>query len=117
MLHHALDLQKHVKIYILVFAALAFLTVVTVLVSYLRHNLAVGITIALFIATVKGSLVACYFMHLISERKMIYTILLFTGVCLLALMVLILASFSDQEGVHLAVEEAPIAHAERGHVP
>ena len=34
-----------------------------------------AIAVALFIATIKGSLVACYFMHLISEKKLIYVVL------------------------------------------
>ena len=33
---------------------------------------------ALFVATIKGSLVACYFMHLISEKKLIYAVLVVT---------------------------------------
>ena len=33
---------------------------------------------ALIIATIKGSLVACYFMHLISEKKLILWVMLLT---------------------------------------
>ena len=40
--------------------------------------MAVTITVALFIATVKASLVAGFFMHLISEKKAIYAILMTT---------------------------------------
>ena len=46
---------------------------------------------ALLVATIKGSLVACYFMHLISEKKLIYAVLALTAaffVVLLALPVL-----------------------------
>ena len=68
---NAHDIQKHVRKYVLVFVALLALTVVTVTVSYLNLGLAGTITVALIIATIKGSLVASYFMHLISERKMI----------------------------------------------
>ena len=77
MADHA-DIDKHVKTYIMVFVALMVLTVVTVAVSYLDLSTAGTVTLALVIATVKGSLVACYFMHLISERKLIYAVLAFT---------------------------------------
>jgi cytochrome c oxidase subunit 4 len=70
------DIKKHVKVYLIVFAALAALTIVTVGISYLHLPTHWAILFALLVATVKGSLVACYFMHLISERKVIYWILL-----------------------------------------
>ena len=38
-----------------------------------------AIAVALFVATIKGSLVACYFMHLISEKKLIYAVLALTA--------------------------------------
>ena len=46
-----------------------------------------AVTVALFIATIKGSLVACYFMHLISEKKLIYvaSVTAFMFLALLAL--------------------------------
>jgi cytochrome c oxidase subunit IV len=69
------DIKKHVRVYLIVFAALAALTIVTVGISYLHLPTHWAILFALLVATVKGSLVACYFMHLISERKVIYWIL------------------------------------------
>ena len=47
-----------------------------------------AVTVALFIATIKGSLVACYFMHLISEKKVIYGVLAITVFFFIALMTL-----------------------------
>ena len=88
---HAVDIDKHVRIYITVFVALMALTLITVAVSYLDLPPAMAIPVALFIAIVKGSLVACYFMHLISEKKLIYAVLAITAfkfVALLALPVL-----------------------------
>jgi cytochrome c oxidase subunit 4 len=93
---HAEDVRKHVKIYITVFAALAALTVITVAVSYLRLPTLPAVVLALFIATVKGFLVAGYFMHLISERKMIYAILILTAVFFLVIMTLPLWTTLDQ---------------------
>jgi cytochrome c oxidase subunit 4 len=98
---HAEDHKKHVRIYITVFAALAALTVVTVAVSYLHLPIHLAVALALLIATVKGSLVACYFMHLISERKMIYATLVLTVVFFAALMFLPLFSRLDQ--VHTVI--------------
>ena len=75
---HTLDIQKHVRTYILVFVSLMVLTLVTVAVSYLHLPVHQAIIVALIIATVKGSLVACYFMHLISEKKLILWVMVLT---------------------------------------
>ncbi len=71
MSHDHADIDHHVKIYMRVFATLMVLTVVTVAVSHLELSVPLAITLGLFIATVKAGLVACYFMHLISEKKLI----------------------------------------------
>jgi len=86
--HHAHDIDKQVKIYILVFVALMALTIVTVAISYLHLRPAMAIAVALFVATIKGSLVACYFMHLISEKKLIYIVLAITVIKFIALLAL-----------------------------
>jgi len=69
------DIRKHVKVYISVFAALAALTLITVAIAELKLPIHWAVIVALVVATVKGSLVAAYFMHLISEKKVIYWIL------------------------------------------
>ena len=76
--HEHVDLKKHVRIYLIVFGALMVLTLATVGVSYLDMSVPAAILVALAIAMVKGSLVACYFMHLISERKLILILMLAT---------------------------------------
>lgn len=86
--HHAVDIDKHVRVYILVFVALMVLTVVTVGVFYLRLSKPAAIGLALTIASIKGSLVACYFMHLISERKLIFWVLIVTVFFFLHLLLL-----------------------------
>ena len=86
--HSAADIDKHVRVYITVFVALMVLTVVTVAVSYLHLSVPLAVTVALFVATVKGTLVACYFMHLISEKKLIYAVLALTAVFFVALLAL-----------------------------
>lgn len=63
------EIKAHVRTYIKVFAALATLTIVTVLASYLNVGVAAGIFIAMLIAVTKGSLVASFFMHLFYDRR------------------------------------------------
>jgi cytochrome c oxidase subunit 4 len=94
-MEHTHDIQKEVRAYILVFVALAALTVITVGVSYLKLNMVLAIIFALSVATVKGSLVACYFMHLISERKLIYAVLILTVIFFVALLFLTLSGYHD----------------------
>ena len=89
------DIKKHVRTYITVFVALLALTIVTVTVSYLHLSVLPAILVALAIATIKGSLVASYFMHLISEKKVIYATLILTAVFFVVLMSLPLFAHSD----------------------
>lgn len=72
--NHA-DIDRQVKIYILVFVTLMVLTMVTVAVSRLHLPVAGAVAVALAVASVKGGLVAGYFMHLVSEKKFIYWVL------------------------------------------
>lgn len=88
MEHTVEEINKHVRIYITVFVALAGLTVVTVAVSYWHLPVLPAVTLALVIATIKGSLVACYFMHLISEKRLILWVLVLTGLFFLVLLLL-----------------------------
>lgn len=84
------DIDRQVKIYILVFVSLMVLTLVTVAIARLHLPTAGAVALALVVATVKGSLVAGYFMHLVAERKLVYwvlwsTVALFFAVLLLPL--------------------------------
>ena len=80
--------RAHVRVYIAVFASLGVLTVVTVAISYLNLPTAFAITAALVVATVKASLVGAYFMHLISEERVVHWILLLSAAFLAALMLI-----------------------------
>jgi len=73
--------------YWVVFGALAALTVLTVGVSYLHLPMGMAIAVALVIASVKGGLVAAYFMHLVSERTIIFLILGITAIVSLGFLV------------------------------
>jgi len=95
------DIQKEVKKYFVVFGALLILTVVTVGVSYLKFGMALGIIVALIIASVKGYLVACNFMHLSSEKKVVYFVLITAVIFLIGMMVIFYVShFNLPEGAH-----------------
>ena len=83
---HTEDIKKHVRTYILVFVALMALTIVTVAISYLHLDTTNAIIVALIVATIKGTLVASYFMHLLSEKKMIYWTLILTAILFIVLM-------------------------------
>jgi cytochrome c oxidase subunit IV len=88
--------KTHVRRYLLVFYVLLFGTLITVGASYIPFgHRAVNIGVALFIACGKGFLVAGYFMHLLSERKMIYGLIAFTAFFLVGLMFLTIGSFAD----------------------
>ena len=90
------DIQHHVIVYINVFIALAILTVVTVAVSYLDVSFIEAFFIAITVATIKGSLVLSYFMHLLEEKPAVIWILVTTMVTFLILMFIPLISLTDQ---------------------
>ena len=88
--------EKHVRQYLIVFAALLVLTIVTVLASRIDIGVGAGIVLALIIASVKGTLVAGVFMHLFSDkRKIVYVVLIYTGIFLLVLFLLTALSYGD----------------------
>ena len=75
--HSPEAVKKEVRTYLAVFAALAVLTVVTVGASYLHLALKAAIVLALIIASIKGGLVAFFFMHLRAEKKIVWLVLVF----------------------------------------
>ncbi len=83
----AARVKEHVRVYLMVFAALGVLTIVTVAISYLHLPTPWAISLALTVATVKAGLVAGYFMHLISEEKVILWLLLLCAAFLFSVMV------------------------------
>ena len=93
---HADDHRQHVRTYIKVFLALMVLTVATVAVARVQLMIPLAVTVALVIAITKGSLVASFFMHLISEKKVILGTLLLTLAFFLVLMLLPLLGLTDQ---------------------
>ncbi len=95
MSDHSEDISKHVRGYLIIGGTLIIGTILTVLASYVDLGHHWNIVLALVIATVKASLVALFFMHLISERQMIYTVLSFTAFFFAGLMALTVWHFQD----------------------
>jgi cytochrome c oxidase subunit 4 len=98
--HSPEDIKRETRVYIIVFAALAALTVITVAVSQLHLGAAAALGVALAIAVTKGSLVACYFMHLISEKKVIYAVLILTVVFFIVLMSIPVSGHLGSTAIH-----------------
>lgn len=84
-----------VRPYVIVFAALLLLTVITVAVSAIEMPRTPAIALGLAIATAKAALVAMFFMHLKYERALIYVTLAFTAVFCAALFGLTLWAEAD----------------------
>lgn len=95
MSDHSEDISKHVRGYLIIGGTLIIGTVLTVLASYVDLGHHWNIVLALIIATAKASLVALFFMHLISEKQMIYTVLAFTAFFFAGLMALTCWHYGD----------------------
>ena len=100
--HDHNDIQKHMRTYIGVFVSLLVFTVLTVGASCLQiQSVGVSVTIALAISCIEAGLVAGFMMHLFSERKLIYTIMLATMFLFSGLMYLIIWAMQSDNRVHL----------------
>lgn len=89
MADNAEEIQKSIKKYWLIGAALIAFTLLTVGLSYVElptHGL--NILVGMIVAAIKVSLVGLVFMHLNHERSTIYKILAFTAVFALVLFLL-----------------------------
>ena len=97
--HGTESVHKQTKIYKIVGGVLFAATVATVAAAEWHHlGITLGIFVAVLIATFKGSLVARYFMHLSTERKMIYWVLGLTAFFFAAMIALIMWTHGDQQG-------------------
>ena len=103
--HGAHDVKKAVRTYMVIFGALLVGTVITVAASYVhfgaKDSNTWNIIVALIIATVKASLVAGYFMHLLDERKLIYGVLGATAFFAVGLVYLTLWSMEPGSFIHI----------------
>jgi|SRR5215831_7728555 len=80
------------QLYLTVFAALAGLTVLTIVVSFVELPGPLHVSVALLIATGKALLVALFFMHVFYSRRLIWLV---ACAALLWLGILFVLTFSD----------------------
>jgi cytochrome c oxidase subunit 4 len=97
------EVKKSVRTYMLVGAALLAGTAITVAANQFHFAVPLAITVALIIATTKGSMVAAVFMHLSHERKWVYGALLLTVVFFIVLMSVPFLTITDGIGTPIHV--------------
>lgn len=84
--HYAHDVSKHVRGYLIVGGTLIVCTALTVFLSYVNFgSQKANVAVAMLLAAFKAGLVAYIFMHLSAEKKLIYRVLVFTGIFVFAL--------------------------------
>ena len=104
------EVKKSIRTYMLVGVALLVFTAITVAANQFHFGVPVAVTVALIIATMKGSMVASIFMHLSHEKKWIYGALILTVVGFLVLMTVPIFTTMDTIGKHVpAIGGAPTA--------
>ena len=87
------DIKKEINQYIRIFFALGVLTVITVAIAYIDvGKMWIAVLLAMIVASIKGTLVAGFFMHLFHEKKIIY---LFLGITLVLLCSLFFITFGS----------------------
>ena len=98
MSDHSDDVSKHIRGYLIIGGTLILGTILTVLASQVDLGHGWNIVLALVIATVKASLVALYFMHLISEKKLILWVMLLTVAFFIVLLLVPVFTVADRIG-------------------
>jgi cytochrome c oxidase subunit 4 len=92
------EVRKTIRSYLMVGAALFVGTAITVAVNQVHLVVPLAITVALIIASIKGSMVAGVFMHLSHEKKWIYGALVLTVAFFVVLMFVPFLTVSDTIG-------------------
>src|SRR6185295_2285970 len=108
-------IRATIRKYWMIGGALFVFTVITVAVNQIHLAVPLAITVALIIATIKGSAVAAVFMHLSHEKKWIYGSLILTVAFFVVLMSVPFFTISDTIGTPLHHETAASAGAHEGH--
>lgn len=115
--HSPEEIRAETRTYMMVFAALAVLTVVTVAISYLDLSPVPAVALGLLVATVKAGLVAAFFMHLLDEKKTIYAILGLTMVFFAVLMMISTANVIGRPDIDNPGAASVVTAEEEAHVP
>jgi caa(3)-type oxidase subunit IV len=104
-------IKKTIRTYWMIGAALFAFTGITVAVNQVHLAVPLAITIALIIATMKGSMVASVFMHLSHEQKWIYGALILTVIGFIILMSVPMFTIMDHIGTPIHVAAPAAEHA------
>ena len=104
-------IKKSIRQYLMIGGVLFVGTVITVLANQVHLAVPLAITVALIIATIKGSMVAAVFMHLSHERRWVYGALLLTVAFFIVLLFLPLLFILDGIGTPLAAPAAAVTGA------
>lgn len=81
------DVKRHVRQHLIIAVALAIGTITTLWTSQTHFSsFGVNVAMTLLVAAIQGFLVAGYYMHLLSEKKMIYCFLVFTAFFFIVMM-------------------------------
>ena len=113
----AAEMKKHVRSYKMIGLALFVFTAITVAVNQIHLAVPLAITLALIIASMKGSMVAAVFMHLSHEKRWIYFAMLLTLAGFIVLMTVPIFTTHDTIGTRIVVPAAGAgaAGAHEGH--
>jgi caa(3)-type oxidase subunit IV len=109
------SIRKSIRTYLKIGAALFVFTVITVAVNRVHLAVPAAITVALIVATMKGSMVASVFMHLNHERKWIYGALILTVIGFFILMTVPFLTVHDGIGTPIHVEAPASPEHASGH--
>ena len=102
--HSEHDVRSHLRTYWMIGAALYVFTIITVAVNQVHLAIPLAITVALIIASIKGSMVATVFMHLSNEKRWIYGALLLTAFFFVAMVTITTLTLADTIGTRTVHE-------------
>jgi cytochrome c oxidase subunit 4 len=109
---HAYDPQKEARTYRVTLTLLLILTAVTVAASYIHfESSSVNVVIALTIATMKATLVALFFMHLLHDKPVNAVIAVAGFIFLGLLLMFVLIDIGTRDNLQPANLHAPPAAA------
>ena len=97
------QMKQNIRKYVMIGAALYVFTVITVAINQVHLAVPFAVTVALIVATIKGSMVASVFMHLSHEKKWIYGSLILTVIGFIILMTVPIFTISDTIGKPIQV--------------
>lgn len=95
---HPVDFNNYLRRCSIIFVAILCAIALMLWISYLspeHYSWAIKTALILIVASLNASVVAGFLMHLISEKKMVYTVLGFTAIFVLGLFWLTIYAMQD----------------------